>query len=198
MPARPGAFTANFAPETLNEFREKCKRSGLQYTKVLEELATLYLESDGKIIFDRHSLERSLAVANRHKKVVDAIIEHLESNNLLDAEQKKELELVMLGAENSIHQIKEVEKFKVSRQKNDALYNRLTDPSINRASPPDEITKWEDGYSDLFDKMKVIERGLWDKWRDTDRKYLRKIHNLQKQVDALQEQLSSIQAKITD
>lgn len=47
MPARPGAFTANFAPETLNDFRETCRRSGLQYTKVLEELAEVYLDSKG-------------------------------------------------------------------------------------------------------------------------------------------------------
>ena len=47
MPARPGAFTANFALETLDDFRETCKSSGLQYTKVLEELAELYLDSKG-------------------------------------------------------------------------------------------------------------------------------------------------------
>ena len=47
MPARPGAFTANFAVETLEKFRTTCKSTGLQYTKVLEELAEVYLETQG-------------------------------------------------------------------------------------------------------------------------------------------------------
>jgi len=38
---RPGAFAANFSPDTLNRFRDLCKQQGKQYTKVLERLAEL-------------------------------------------------------------------------------------------------------------------------------------------------------------
>ena len=37
--ARPGAFSANFAPEVLNRFRGFCASRGEKYTKVLQELA---------------------------------------------------------------------------------------------------------------------------------------------------------------
>ena len=47
---RPGAFAANFAPETLNSFRELCKQQGKQYTKVLERLAEVYLETGGGVL----------------------------------------------------------------------------------------------------------------------------------------------------
>ena len=47
MMARPGAFSANFAPDTLAAFRDCCSRQGKQYTKVLEQLAVVYLEGDG-------------------------------------------------------------------------------------------------------------------------------------------------------
>lgn len=49
-PTRAGAFAANFTPATLNAFRELCKQQGKQYTKVLERLAELYLETDGKVL----------------------------------------------------------------------------------------------------------------------------------------------------
>lgn len=49
-PARAGAFNANFAPDTLTAFKLHCKTSGKQYTKVLERLAEMYLESDGAIL----------------------------------------------------------------------------------------------------------------------------------------------------
>jgi hypothetical protein len=47
---RPGAFAANFSPETLNGFRDLCKSQGRQYTKVLERLAELYLETGGGVL----------------------------------------------------------------------------------------------------------------------------------------------------
>lgn len=47
---RPGAFAANFNPDTLNQFRELCKQQGRQYTKVLERLAELYLETGGAVL----------------------------------------------------------------------------------------------------------------------------------------------------
>jgi len=47
---RPGAFAANFDPDTLNRFRTLCKGQGRQYTKVLERLAVLYLETGGGVL----------------------------------------------------------------------------------------------------------------------------------------------------
>ena len=47
---RPGAFAANFNPDTLNRFRELCKQQGRQYTKVLERLAEMYLETGGGVL----------------------------------------------------------------------------------------------------------------------------------------------------
>ena len=49
-PARPGAFNANFAPETLEAFKALCRKQGKQYTKVLEQFAELYLKSEGAVL----------------------------------------------------------------------------------------------------------------------------------------------------
>ena len=48
--ARPGAFAANFEPDVLDRFRSLCKAQGRQYTKVLEQFAILYLESNGTLL----------------------------------------------------------------------------------------------------------------------------------------------------
>ena len=47
---RPGAFAANFPPETLDAFRNLCKQQGRQYTKVLLRLAEIYLETNGGVL----------------------------------------------------------------------------------------------------------------------------------------------------
>ena len=49
-PARPGAFNANFAPDTLDAFKALCRQQGKQYTKVLEQFADLYLKSKGTLL----------------------------------------------------------------------------------------------------------------------------------------------------
>ena len=49
-PARPGAFNANFAPETLEAFKALCRKQGKQYTKVLEQFAEIYLKSEGAVL----------------------------------------------------------------------------------------------------------------------------------------------------
>ena len=46
---RAGAFSANFAPDTLDAFRTLCKSKGEQYTKVLERFAEIYVATDGAI-----------------------------------------------------------------------------------------------------------------------------------------------------
>jgi len=57
---RPGAFAANFSPDTLNLFRDLCKQQGKQYTKVLERLAELYLETDGQVLTAACSFRQSV------------------------------------------------------------------------------------------------------------------------------------------
>ena len=51
-PARPGAFNANFAPDTLKAFKALCRQQGKQYTKVLEQFAEIYLKSNGTVLQD--------------------------------------------------------------------------------------------------------------------------------------------------
>ena len=46
---RAGAFAANFKPEILDAFRALCKKQRKQYTKVLEQLAEIYLQRGGDI-----------------------------------------------------------------------------------------------------------------------------------------------------
>ena len=53
MPQRPGAFAAQFAPETLQRFRELCRQQDKAYSKVLERLALLYVETNGEVLADR-------------------------------------------------------------------------------------------------------------------------------------------------
>ena len=50
LPIREGAFSANFTPEILDRFRELCKKQSKSYSKVLERLAELYLETNGEIL----------------------------------------------------------------------------------------------------------------------------------------------------
>ena len=51
VPARPGAFNANFAPETLESFKAVCRDRG-KYTKVLEQFAVLYIQTRGEVLTD--------------------------------------------------------------------------------------------------------------------------------------------------
>jgi len=50
VPPREGAFSANFTPEILDRFRELCKQQSKSYSKVLERLAELYLETNGEVL----------------------------------------------------------------------------------------------------------------------------------------------------
>ena len=50
MPTREGAFSANFTPDILDRFRELCKQQSKSYSKVLERLAELYLETNGEVL----------------------------------------------------------------------------------------------------------------------------------------------------
>lgn len=48
--ARAGAFSANFDPAVLVEFRSFCSGRGEKYTKVLEQLAIAYLKTKGELL----------------------------------------------------------------------------------------------------------------------------------------------------
>ncbi len=50
MPIREGAFSANFTPDILDRFRELCKQQSKSYSKVLERLAELYLDTNGEVL----------------------------------------------------------------------------------------------------------------------------------------------------
>jgi len=50
--ARAGAFSANFDPAVLDEFRSFCSDRGEKYTKVLEQLAIAYIRSKGEVLSD--------------------------------------------------------------------------------------------------------------------------------------------------
>jgi len=91
-PARPGAFNANFAPDTLTQFKELCKQQGKQYTKVLERLADLYLESNGDLLEAlnsqspskaSHAIPPSSSIESRGSTVKEMLdrLEQLETND---------------------------------------------------------------------------------------------------------------------
>ena len=48
--ARAGAFSANFDPVVLDDFRSFCSGRGEKYTKVLEQLAIAYLNTEGELL----------------------------------------------------------------------------------------------------------------------------------------------------
>ncbi len=66
-PARPGAFNANFAPETLKAFKALCRKQEKQYIKVLEQIAEIYLKSEGAV-FEQMSVPSSIETvgSSRH------------------------------------------------------------------------------------------------------------------------------------
>ena len=81
--SRPGAFAANFSPDTLNRFRDLCKEQGRQYTKVLERLAEFYLETggavlDGASVPSLETKKRQVQVESLQNKLMEALLERVE------------------------------------------------------------------------------------------------------------------------
>ncbi len=70
--ARPGAFSANFDPKTLDSFREQCQSKGEKYTKVLEQLAMLWMETDGAVLSGTHKNQGTSKRATSTTHVVAA------------------------------------------------------------------------------------------------------------------------------
>ncbi len=84
--ARPGAFAANFTPDTLNRFRDLCKQQGKQYTKVLERLAEVYLETGGAVL---DGVVPSVPAPDTKKRQVQ--VESLQNKLLEDLLKRVEL-----------------------------------------------------------------------------------------------------------
>ena len=76
--ARPGAFSANFAPDTLAAFRDCCSRQGKQYTKVLEQLAVVYLEGDGVMPVPASTKGKSSGTDSNITKALAELSQRLE------------------------------------------------------------------------------------------------------------------------
>ena len=86
MPQRPGAFAAQFAPETLQRFKDLCRRQDKAYSKVLERLALLYVETDGGILSTSGSVappsqgvqKRQVQVESLQNKLLEDLLKRVE------------------------------------------------------------------------------------------------------------------------
>ena len=87
-PARAGSFNANFAPETLEAFKQHCRQQGKQYTKVLERLAEVYLQTNGALLDGavpqalpsqvKTSKDRQVQVEVLQNKVLQDLLQRVE------------------------------------------------------------------------------------------------------------------------
>ena len=87
-PAREGSFNANFSPQTLSSFKNLCKDQSRQYTKVLERLAEIYLETGGAVL-DAHVVVPSRTATPRTDRQVE--LEDLQNKMLRDLLQRVEV-----------------------------------------------------------------------------------------------------------
>lgn len=90
MPARPGAFNVNFAPDTLDAFRSLCKDQGKQYTKVLECFADLYIETNGEILNSTSTVPSPVAPQKSSKGAKGADVASTLLQDLLQRVEKLE------------------------------------------------------------------------------------------------------------
>ena len=88
-PARPGAFNANFAPDTLEAFKNLCRQQGKQYTKVLEQFADLYLKSDGKMLEEMSVPSPAVPASSSINTRGDTVAELLERTERLEADDRE-------------------------------------------------------------------------------------------------------------
>ena len=86
MPQRPGAFAAQFAPEALQRFKDLCRQQDKAYSKVLERLALLYVETDGGILSAAGSTltpsqgvqKRQVQVESLQNKLLEDLLKRVE------------------------------------------------------------------------------------------------------------------------
>ena len=96
MPQRPGAFAAQFAPETLQRFKDLCRQQDKAYSKVLERLALLYVETDGGILATTVSAsapskgvqKRQVQVESLQNKLLEDLLKRVE---ILEKKETKTL-----------------------------------------------------------------------------------------------------------
>ena len=96
MPQRPGAFAAQFAPETLQRFKDLCRQQDKAYSKVLERLAVLYVETDGGILATTGSAsapskgvqKRQVQVESLQNKLLEDLLKRVE---ILEKKETKTL-----------------------------------------------------------------------------------------------------------
>ena len=113
-PARPGAFAANFTPDVLDRFRELCKQQGKQYTKVLQLLAELYLETEGGVLdgrvttspTDPDKKKRQVQVESLQNKLLEDLLKRVEVLEKDLEKQKVKTEYGMDKVMNSIAALK--------------------------------------------------------------------------------------------
>ena len=82
---RAGGFSANFSPEVLEGFRTLCKEQGKQYTKVLEQLAEIYIQNGGNIEVMLSAVGQSTTKRNSTMSLVKRV-DQLEENEEFNAE----------------------------------------------------------------------------------------------------------------
>ena len=96
MPQRPGAFAAQFAPETLQRFKDLCRQQDKAYSKVLERLALLYVETDGGILSKASKTlapskgvqKRQVQVESLQNKLLEDLLKRVE---ILEKKETKTL-----------------------------------------------------------------------------------------------------------
>ena len=105
-PAREGSFNANFSPETLSSFKTLCKDQSRQYTKVLERLAELYLNTNGRILTQiGESLAPETSKRDRDLDELRQSIEQLETMTSIDREDNNETRYQLQELESRIKAI---------------------------------------------------------------------------------------------
>ena len=91
MPQRPGAFAAQFAPETLQRFKALCRQQDKAYSKVLERLALLYVDTNGEVLADRSAPGAAVAAAAPGAQKRQVQVETLQNKLLEDLLKRVEI-----------------------------------------------------------------------------------------------------------
>ena len=93
----PRSFAAQFAPETLQRFKDLCRQQDKAYSKVLERLALLYVETDGGILSSASSTasdpskgvqKRQVQVESLQNKLLEDLLKRVE---ILEKKETKTL-----------------------------------------------------------------------------------------------------------
>lgn len=88
-PARPGSFNANFAPDTLEAYKNLCRQQGKQYTKVLEQLAEIYLKTNGQVLEEMSVPTPAVPASSSINTRGDTVAELLERTERLEEDDRE-------------------------------------------------------------------------------------------------------------